>query len=189
MYINGTSCLPQPVCVAARGQCLLSSDRFDPTLNTWSPLPDMNERRVEGGWENMGVSVGALEPWISILLGWSSRVWSSFTFFVQGLVNVLSCGILNITLKYLLEISSIPSNYGWCSIQRFTWFTTPCCWNTWTTSSSSDSRFSNGESPGDLVRPRWPWWYEDHQPGWVPLHFASNRGAGLVFYLSSFTCC
>ena len=55
--------------------------------------------------------------------------------------------------------------------------------------SSSDSHFSNGESPGDLVRPRWPWWYEDHQPGWVPLHFASNRGAGLVFYLSSFTCC
>jgi hypothetical protein len=104
---------------------LLSSERFDPTLNTWSPLPDMNERRVEGGWENMGVSperwsVGALEPWISILVGWSSWVWSSFTFFVQGLVNVLSCGILNITLKYLLEISSIPSNYGWCSIRRFT---------------------------------------------------------------------
>ena len=144
---------------------------------------------MRGGWRVVGGKPRAVEPWISILLGWSSRVWSSFTFFVQGLVNVLSCGILNITLKYLLEISSIPSNYGWCSIQRFTWFTTPCCWNTWTTSSSSDSRFSNGESPGDLVRPRWPWWYEDHQPGWVPLHFASNRGAGLVFYLSSFTCC
>ena len=77
--------------------------------------------------------------------------------------------------------------FWWCSIRRFT---TPCCLNSWTTSSSSDSRdSSNGESPGDLVRPRWPWWYEDHQPGWVPLHFASNRGAGLVFYLSSFTCC
>lgn len=30
--------------LASKRQCLLSSERFDPTLNTWTPLPDMNER-------------------------------------------------------------------------------------------------------------------------------------------------
>ena len=67
---------------------------------------------MRGGWRVVGCKPRAVEPWISILLGWSSRVWSSFTFFVQGLVNVLSCGILNITFfcicwRFLLSPATI----------------------------------------------------------------------------------